>query len=131
MEKEHWRRKEKNRKETVQRMKKIVVLINPEKKKELEQVFDTLDVGGVVITNVQGFGNQKGIVTKFRGTEVKVNYLSKVQAETVVPDYKVNELVEELMDELQTGNIGDGKIFIYNVEEAIRIRTGEKGEKAL
>lgn len=112
-------------------MKKIVVLINPEKKKELEQVFDTLDVGGVVITNVQGFGNQKGIVTKFRGTEVKVNYLSKVQAETVVPDYKVNELVEELMDELQTGNIGDGKIFIYNVEEAIRIRTGEKGEKAL
>lgn len=112
-------------------MKKIVVIINPEKKEELEQVFENLEIGGVTLSNVQGFGNQRGSVTKFRGTERKVKYLSKIKAETVVEDDKVEKMIEEILDELQTGNIGDGKIFVSTVDEVVRIRTGERKEKAL
>ena len=112
-------------------MKRIVVVVNPEKKDELEYVFDIMDVGGAIISNVQGFGNQRGITSQFRGNQEKLKYLSKLQAEVIVEESKVEELVEELVDHLQTGNIGDGKIFIYDVCDVVRIRTGERGDKAL
>lgn len=112
-------------------MKRIVVVVNPEKKKKLESIFEDIEVGGVIITNVQGFGNQKGLTQQFRGAEMKINYISKIMAETVVPDERVEDLVEDLVDELQTGEYGDGKIFVYDAIDAIRIRTGERGNKAL
>ncbi len=112
-------------------MKKIVVIVNPEKKKILEKVFDEFNVGGVTISNVQGYGNQKGITTKFRGSTMKINYIGKIQAETIVNDELVEKMIEVLCDELQTGEYGDGKIFIYDVADAVRIRTGERGNMAL
>ncbi|MBO6300522.1 MAG: P-II family nitrogen regulator [Lachnospiraceae bacterium] len=112
-------------------MKRIVVVVNPEKKKKLESIFEYMQVGGVIISNIQGFGNQKGLTQQFRGNEMRLNYISKIQAETVVPDDRVEELIEDLLDELQTGEYGDGKIFVYDVCDVIRIRTGERGEQAL
>lgn len=112
-------------------MKRLVVVVNPEKKRKLEEVFDDLNVGGVIISTVQGYGNQKGNPGTFRGSKMKTTYLFKIQAETVVPDDLVDELVETLLEELYTGEIGDGKIFIYDALEVIRVRTGERGEKAL
>lgn len=112
-------------------MKKIEIIVNPEKRDELESIFENMEVGGVIISNVSGYGNQKGTVSRFRGSETKVHFLSKIKAETIVPDEKLEKIIEEILDELQTGKIGDGKVFVYEAYDAVRIRTGERGEKAL
>ena len=78
-----------------------------------------------------GYGNQKGVVKKYRGAEYKVDMLPKVKMETVVDDEIAEKLVNEIVSKLNTGNIGDGKIFIYDVQDAVRIRTGERGKDAL
>lgn len=112
-------------------MKRITVIVNPENKKALESIFDEYEVGGVTISNVQGYGNQKGITAKFRGADMKINYIGKLQAEIVVPDDKVESIIEDILDEIQTGKIGDGKIFISEMIDVVRIRTGERGDAAL
>lgn len=112
-------------------MKRIVVVINPENQNKLENIFENNNVGGVIISNVQGFGNQKGYTEKYRGSIMSTRYLNKIQMETVVGDEMVDSIVEDILDDLQSGEIGDGKIFIYDAFDVVRIRTGEHGDIAL
>ena len=102
-------------------MKKLEIIIRPEKLEDLKDILTVSGVTGMMISNIMGFGNQMGYTHQYRGVTYSVNLVSKLRVETVVKD----EIVQEI------GNVGDGKIFIYPVEEAIRIRTGEKGENAL
>ncbi len=112
-------------------MKKLEIIIKPEKLDELKVILAANQVNGMNIVNVMGYGNQKGVVKKYRGAEYKVDMLPKVKMETVVDDEIAEKLVNEIVSKLNTGNIGDGKIFIYDVQDAVRIRTGERGKDAL
>ena len=112
-------------------MKKLEIIIKPEKLDELKAILAANQVNGMNIVNVMGYGNQKGVVKKYRGAEYKVDMLPKVKMETVVDDAMAEKLVNQIVSSLNTGNIGDGKIFIYDVLDAIRIRTGERGKDAL
>ena len=106
-------------------MKKLEIIIKPEILEDLKGVLDTEEVNGLNIVNSMGYGNQKGIIKNYRGAEYSVNLLPKIKVETVVAD----EVAPKLIDKI--GHFGDGKIFVYDVEDAIRIRTGEHGTKAL
>lgn len=112
-------------------MKKLEIIIKPEKLEDLKAVLDDNEVNGLNIVNIQGYGNQKGIVKKYRGAEYRVHLLQKVKVETVVGDEQAEVLIKKIVNEINTGNYGDGKIFIYEVLDAVRIRTGERGEGAL
>lgn len=112
-------------------MKKLEVIIKPEKLDELKSILDANEVYGLNIVNVMGYGNQKGVVKKYRGAEYKVDLLPKVKVETVVDDALAEKLVDIIVKEINTGNIGDGKIFVLEVQDAVRIRTGERGHEAL
>ena len=115
----------------VTNMKKLEIIIKPEKLEDLKAILDESEVNGLNIVNIMGYGNQKGIVKKYRGAEYKTNLLPKIKVETVVTQEKAEALVEKIVKEINTGNYGDGKIFVYEVEDAVRIRTGERGEQAL
>ncbi len=112
-------------------MKKLEMIIQPEKLEELKGILDNCEANGIMITNIMGYGQQKGYKRQYRGTEYNVNLLPKIKVETVVDDEKADEIVEIVLKEITTGNYGDGKIFIYDVEDAVRIRTGERGKHAL
>jgi len=112
-------------------MKKLEIIIKPEKLEDLKGVLDTEKVNGLNIVNSMGYGNQKGIIKNYRGAEYSVNLLPKIKVETVVADEVAPKLIDKIVDEINTGHFGDGKIFVYDVEDAIRIRTGEHGTKAL
>jgi len=113
------------------RMKKLEIIIKPEKLEDLKEVLDTEEVNGLNIVNIMGYGNQKGIVKKYRGAEYRVNLLPKIKVETVVAKENADKLIDKIVKEINTGNIGDGKIFVYDVADAVRIRTGERGKEAL
>lgn len=112
-------------------MKKLEMIIKPEKLDDLKVILDECQANGIMITNIMGYGTQKGFKRIYRGNEYFVNLLPKVKVETVVSDELSEVIIDKVTKEIATGNIGDGKIFIYNVEDTIRIRTGERGEKAL
>ena len=112
-------------------MKKLEIIIKPEKLEVLKEVLDTEEVNGLNIVNIMGYGNQKGIVKKYRGAEYRVNLLPKIKVETVVAKENADKLIDKIVKEINTGNIGDGKIFVYDVADAVRIRTGERGKEAL
>ena len=112
-------------------MKKLEIIIKPEKLEDLKEVLDTEEVNGLNIVNIMGYGNQKGIVKKYRGAEYRVNLLPKIKVETVVAKENADKLIYKIVKEINTGNIGDGKIFVYDVADAVRIRTGERGKEAL
>lgn len=112
-------------------MKKLEIIIKPEKLEDLKAILDENEVNGLNIVNTMGYGNQKGIVKKYRGAEYKVNLLPKIKVETVVTDEKAEALIDRIVEEIKTGNYGDGKIFVLDVEDAVRIRTGEHGTEAL
>ena len=112
-------------------MKKLEIIIKPEKLEDLKEVLDSCEVNGMNIVNSMGYGNQKGFTRMYRGTSYAVNLLPKVKVETVVADEVVEEIVSRVVKEITTGNYGDGKIFIYDVLDAVRIRTGERGADAL
>lgn len=112
-------------------MKKLEIIIKPEKLEDLKAILDSSEVNGLNIVNIMGYGNQKGIVKKYRGAEYRVNLLQKIKVETVVMNDIADALIDKIVDEINTGNYGDGKIFVYEVEDAIRIRTGERGHDAL
>lgn len=112
-------------------MKKLEIIIKPEKLEDLKAILDDSEVNGLNIVNIMGYGNQKGIVKKYRGAEYKVNLLPKIKVETVVPKDKADSIIDRVVAEINTGNYGDGKIFVYEVEDAVRIRTGERGQQAL
>lgn len=112
-------------------MKKLEIIIKPEKLEDLKDILESCGANGIMISNVMGYGNQKGYKQMYRGTEYTVNLLPKVKAETVVQENTAEQIVERVVKEITTGNYGDGKIFIYDVQDAVRIRTGERGEVAL
>jgi nitrogen regulatory protein P-II 1 len=112
-------------------MKKIEAIIKPFKLDEVKDALVAIGVQGMTVTEVKGFGRQKGQVEVYRGTEVEVLFVPKVKVEVVVPDHLVDKVVETILKSAHTGSIGDGKIFIIPVEDAIRIRTREKGESAI
>ena len=112
-------------------MKKLEIIIKPEKLEDLKEVLDSCEVNGMNIVNSMGYGNQKGYTRMYRGTTYNVNLLPKVKVETVVADDAAEKIVDRVVKEISTGNYGDGKIFIYNIEDVVRIRTGEHGTDAL
>ena len=112
-------------------MKKIEAMIKPFKLDDVRESLSDIGISGMTITEVRGFGRQKGHTELYRGAEYMVDFLPKVKLEVVVPDELVDQCIESIIETAQTGKIGDGKIFVYNVERAIRIRTGEENEDAI
>ena len=112
-------------------MKKLEIIIRPEKLEDLKAILEESNVNGLNIANIMGYGNQKGVVKRYRGAEYRVNLLPKIKVETVVSDEVSEALIDKIVKEINTGNYGDGKIFVYNVENAIKISTGAEGYDAL
>ena len=112
-------------------MKKIEAIIKPFKLDEVKEALQAVGIQGITVTEAKGFGRQKGHTELYRGAEYVVDFLPKVKLETVVPDDLVQKAVDAIQTAARTGRIGDGKIFISSVEQAIRIRTGESGNEAL
>lgn len=115
-------------------MKEIILIIRPEKLEVLKSILDEKNCGGMTISTVMGCGTQKGTVegvNEIKGFKTTINLLPKVRVEVVVEDSKVEQIILDVREKVATGHVRDGKIFIRNIEEAIRIRTGERGEKAL
>ena len=112
-------------------MKKIEAIIKPFKLEEVKAGLSELGVEGMTVTEVKGFGRQKGHTEIYRGSEYTVDFLPKVKVEIVVTDDKVDAVVKSVLSNAKTGKIGDGKIFVSTVEQAIRIRTEETGDKAV
>lgn len=107
------------------------MIIKPEKLEDLKVILDECHANGVMISNIMGYGTQKGFKRLYRGTEYSMNLLPKVRVETVVEDQVSETIIDRVVKEINTGSYGDGKIFVYDVEDAIRIRTGERGTGAL
>ena len=112
-------------------MKKIEAIIKPFKLDEVKEALHEIGVSGITVTEAKGFGRQKGHTELYRGAEYVVDFLPKVRLEVVVPDTLAERTVEAIAAAAQTGRIGDGKIFVYAIESALRIRTGERNEDAL
>jgi len=112
-------------------MKKIEAIFKPFKLDEVREALSEIGVSGLTVTEVKGFGRQKGHTELYRGAEYVVDFLPKVKIELVVEDGLVEQAVEAIQQAARTGRIGDGKIFITTVEDAIRVRTGERGTEAI
>jgi nitrogen regulatory protein P-II 1 len=112
-------------------LKKIEAVIKPFKLEEVKEALDAVGIRGITVSEVKGFGRQKGHTELYRGAEYVVDFLPKIKIELVLPDSMVEKAVEAIVMAAKTGRIGDGKIFILPMDEAIRIRTGEKGEEAV
>jgi len=112
-------------------MKKIEAIIKPFKLDEVKDALNAIGIHGMTITEVKGFGRQKGHVEVYRGTEYEVNFLPKIKIEVVVPDSIIDKVMSTIIEKAKTGDIGDGKLFLYSLEDVIRIRTGEHGEAAI
>jgi nitrogen regulatory protein P-II 1 len=112
-------------------MKKVDAIIKPFKLDDVREALSTVGITGLTVTEVKGFGRQKGHTELYRGAEYVVDFLPKVKIEMVVKDDQVEPCIEAVSNAARTGKIGDGKIFVYPVEQAIRIRTGEEGEEAV
>jgi|TARA_B110000914_G_scaffold158520_1_gene139443 nitrogen regulatory protein PII len=112
-------------------MKKVEAIIKPFKLDEVKDKLHEIGIQGITVTEVKGFGRQKGHTELYRGAEYVVDFLPKIKLEIILPDSQVEDVVNAIIKAAQTGRIGDGKIFITNLEETVRIRTGERGEEAI
>ena len=112
-------------------MKKIEAVVKPFKLDEVREALSDIGVTGLTVTEVKGFGRQKGHTELYRGAEYVVDFLPKVKVEVIIADALVERAIEAIIKAARTGKIGDGKIFVTNVEQAVRIRTGESGEDAV
>jgi nitrogen regulatory protein PII len=112
-------------------MKKIEAVIKPFKLDEVKDALNSIGVQGITVTEVKGFGRQKGHTELYRGAEYVVDFLPKVKLEIIAADMLVQKIIETIETTAKTGRIGDGKIFVTPVDEVIRIRTGERGEAAI
>ncbi len=112
-------------------MKLITAIIKPFKLDDVREALSELGVSGVTVTEVKGFGRQKGHTELYRGAEYVVDFLPKIKVEVAVDDTLMERAIEAISSAARTGKIGDGKIFVYNIEQAVRIRTGESGREAL
>jgi nitrogen regulatory protein P-II 1 len=124
-----WRRRW--RVESVQQMKKIEAIIKPFKLDEVKDALNQIGLKGITVLEAKGFGRQKGHTELYRGAEYVVDFLPKVKIELIIEDEMVEKAVEAIRTSAQTGRIGDGKIFVSSIEDAIRIRTGERGDAAV
>jgi|SRR5579872_1862436 len=112
-------------------MKKIEAIIKPFKIEDVKDALGEIGIAGMTVLEAKGFGRQKGHTEIYRGSEYTVDLLPKIKIELVVPDDRSDDAVAAIVKSAKTGKIGDGKVFVSNIEEAIRIRTEEEGEKAL
>ncbi|MEW6115400.1 MAG: P-II family nitrogen regulator [Nitrospirota bacterium] len=112
-------------------MKKIEAIIKPFKLDEVKDALNSIGVQGMTVTEVKGFGRQKGHVELYRGAEYDISFVPKVKVEIVIADSMADKVITTIQEKAKTGKIGDGKIFVSPLEEIIRIRTGEKGETAI
>jgi nitrogen regulatory protein P-II 2 len=112
-------------------MKMVSAIIKPFKLDDVRESLAELGVQGVTVTEVKGFGRQKGHTELYRGAEYVVDFLPKVKIELAIDDSMLDQVIESIISVARTGKIGDGKIFVHDLEQAIRIRTGESGSKAL
>ncbi|PLX85670.1 MAG: transcriptional regulator [Desulfuromonas sp.] len=112
-------------------MKKIDCIIKPFKLDDVKSVLSDMGISGMTVSEVRGFGRQKGHTELYRGAEYQIDFIPKVKLELVVAADQVNEIVEAVQKEACTGRIGDGKIFVYDVQQSVRIRTGETGSDSL
>jgi len=112
-------------------MKKVEAIIKPFKLDEVKEALNEIGIQGITVSEVKGFGRQKGHTELYRGAEYVVDFLPKIKMEIIVQDDLVIKVVEAISNTARTGRIGDGKIFVSPVEEVVRIRTGEKGEDAV
>ena len=112
-------------------MKKIEAIVKPFKLEEVKDALSKIGVQGMTVTEVKGFGRQRGHTEVYRGAEYKIDFIPKSKIELIVPEDLVNQVIETIERAAKTGKIGDGKIFLCPVEEVIRIRTGERGRDAI
>jgi nitrogen regulatory protein P-II 1 len=112
-------------------MKKLEAIIKPFKLNDVKESLTKLGIQGMTVTEVKGFGRQRGHKEIYRGAEYQIDFVPKIKIEIVVPDSLVSDTVKVIQEKARTGDIGDGKIFVYPMEEAIRIRTGESGNDAI
>src|ERR671911_1409432 len=108
-------------------MRKIEAIIRPERLQDVQDALDELGVSGLTVSDVVGCGRQKGYTEQYRGTRANISLLPKIKVESVMPDEVVDSAVEAIVGGARTGEIGDGRVFVYTVEQAVRIRTGEDG----
>ena len=112
-------------------MKKVDAIVKPFKLDEVKDKLNEIGVQGITVTEVKGFGRQKGHTELYRGAEYVVDFLPKIKMEIVIADAQAEEVIDTIMKAAQTGRIGDGKIFVTDLADVIRIRTGERGEEAI
>lgn len=112
-------------------MKKIEAIIKPFKLDDVREALSAIGVSGITVTEVKGFGRQKGHTEMYRGAEYQVDFLPKMKLELVIGDELVEQAIEAIAETAKTGKIGDGKVFVYAVESALRIRTGEQDSEAI
>lgn len=112
-------------------MKKIEAIIKPFKLDEVKEALNTIGVQGMTVTEVKGFGRQKGHVELYRGAEYDISFIPKVKLDVVVAEGMVDKVVDTIKEKAKSGKIGDGKIFVSSLEQIVRIRTGETGESAI
>ena len=112
-------------------MKKVEAIIRHHKLEDVKKALTERGIAGMTITEVRGFGRQKGHTEMYRGTEYKVDFLPKIKIEVVVPDAKLQTVLDTIVRPAQTGQVGDGKMFVSDLSDVVRIRTGESGEAAI
>jgi nitrogen regulatory protein P-II 1 len=112
-------------------MRKIEAIIRPERLQEVQDALDELGVSGLTVSDVVGCGRQKGYTEQYRGSRANISLLPKIKVESVVPQAVVEAAVEAIVGAARTGEIGDGRVFVYPIEQAVRIRTGESGEETV
>ena len=112
-------------------MKKIEAIIRPEKLNDVKDALSKIGVKGMTVSNVMGFGNQKGYTQIYRGQEIETKLLPKMKLEVVISSEKIDEVIAIIVNSTKTGKFGDGKIFVFDVLDTIRIRTGERGDNAV
>lgn len=115
-------------------MKELIIVVRPEKLEVVKEILDRIHCGGMTISSVMGCGTQRGmteVVNQIKGFKTNINLIPKIKVEVVVGDSEVEKLLMEIRDKVATGNVGDGKVFIRTIDDAMRVRTGERGDKAL
>jgi nitrogen regulatory protein P-II 1 len=112
-------------------MKKIEAIIRHERLQEVQDALDQLGVSGLTVSEVVGCGRQKGYTEQYRGVQANISLLPKIKVESVVPTDLVGRAVEAIVEAARTGNVGDGRVFVYPIEQSVRIRTGESGEESV
>lgn len=112
-------------------MKKLEIIIRPEMLEKLKEILNRHNIGGMTVMSVMGCGNQKGDIREYKGMRLNMNLIPKIMAIIVMEDSGVNDVLVDLKEQISSGRVGDGKVFVYTVDEAMRIRTGERGSVAI